>query len=89
MEIKMNAQVVSLPPVAMSGSKLRSASGAVSDEMAFDQSQALDQRLQEQPAVRAEVVAKAKELVSDVHYPPQETIRKIASLLAMNLDSTE
>ena len=88
MEIKLNAQVDSLPPLAAGKSKPRAVSEPV-DQVSLDQSQALDQRLQDEPAVRADKVANAKELVSSINYPPQETIKKIANLLAMNLDRTE
>ena len=88
MQIKPNAQVESLPPVVVSQSRPRAASEPV-DEVALNQSQALDQRLQDEPEVRADRVAHAKELVSGINYPPQETISKIANLLAMNLDKAE
>ena len=88
MEIKPNAQVESLPPLAVSQSRPRAVSEPV-DEASFNQSQALEQRLQDEPPVRPGEVARAKELVSGINYPPQETIHKLASLLAMNLDKAE
>lgn len=88
MEIKPNAQVEPPPPLVVGQSRPRPVSEPV-DEMTFNQSQALDQRLQDEPEVRADKVAHAKELVSGINYPPQETIKKIANLLAMNLDSAE
>ncbi|HEY1171413.1 MAG TPA: hypothetical protein VGH19_08605 [Verrucomicrobiae bacterium] len=39
------------------------------------------------PDVRADVIARAKKLVADPAYPPTETIRKIANLLAVNLEN--
>lgn len=88
MEIKLNAQVDPLPPQATSQAKPRAVSEPV-DHVTLDQSQALDQRLQDEPPVRADRVASAKELVASSNYPPHETIQKIANLLARNLDLVE
>ena len=32
-------------------------------------------------------MARARELIADTHYPPPEGIKKIAQLLALNLES--
>src|SRR5262245_50802737 len=57
------------------------------DEVAFEDTRALTTALQETPAVRAEVVRRAAELVGDVNYPPPETIRMISHLLAIQMHS--
>lgn len=88
MEIKLNAKVDSLPNVASNSVRQRSTSAPL-DAAEFEQSRALEGRLERAPEIRAELVANAKKLVSDVNYPPAETIHKIASLLALNLDSAE
>lgn len=56
-----------------------------SDHATFEQAEALNDDYRREPDVRADVVTKAKELVSETQWPPPETIRKIASLLAMEI----
>jgi hypothetical protein len=46
----------------------------------------LDQALASVPDVRPEVVERARNLVNLVQYPPAETMRKIARLLAMEIE---
>lgn len=58
---------------------------AAQDEVAFENARALTTALLETPAVRAEVVRRATELVGDVNYPPAETIRMISNLLAIQM----
>ena len=53
----------------------------------FRAAAALERALERRPDVRTERVEEAKNLVGQPSYPPQETIRKIASLLAMQLSS--
>ncbi len=55
------------------------------DEVALENSRALTQALHQTPAVRAEVVRRATELVGESAYPPPETIRKISHLLAIQM----
>lgn len=55
------------------------------DHATFEQAEALNDDYRREPDVRADVVSKAKELVSETQWPPPETIRKIASLLAMEI----
>jgi hypothetical protein len=49
----------------------------------------LEARFTDAPDIRPDVVARARALVADPQYPPAETIRKIANLLAINFDSAE
>lgn len=51
----------------------------------FDHAVHLNEALRRTPEVRPEAVAKAKECLGDVAYPPPETIRRISVLLAMNV----
>ncbi len=60
-------------------------SANVSDEVALENSRALSQALHDTPAVRAEMVRRAAELVATSDYPPPETIRKISHLLAIQM----
>jgi hypothetical protein len=57
-----------------------------SDAAEFSGAAALDQSLKSTPGVRPEVVARARELIVQPDYPPAETMRKIATLLAFNID---
>lgn len=57
------------------------------DTASFERVAALDRALRETPVVRPEVVARAKELISDVKYPPAAAIEGIAALLALKLDT--
>ena len=54
----------------------------------FENSRALEARLEAIPDVRREVVEYGRRLVGDPAYPPRETIQLIATLLAMELAKT-
>jgi hypothetical protein len=55
------------------------------DGTAFERSAALNRSLVNTPDVRPQVVERARRLIEDTSYPPQEAIKKIANLLAMTL----
>ena len=55
------------------------------DKVVFTEATSLETALEKTPAVRSEVVERAKHMVGDPTYPPRETLRKIASLLAIHL----
>ena len=62
------------------------ASGATSSEGAsFDGAAALNRALADTPDLRADQVERARLLIGNVNYPPAQTIRRIASLLASHL----
>lgn len=86
MDIKPNNHIDPASRIAATPVRSRPAGGRT-DSATFDRAQALEQALQLTPAVRPENVDRARQLLSDVKYPPDETIRKIATLLAMNLES--
>jgi len=50
-----------------------------------ERTQALEQSLRDASQVRPEVVARAKALVNDVQYPPQEILDRISTLLALHI----
>jgi hypothetical protein len=56
-----------------------------SDDISFESSANLSSALSSAPDSRADVIARAEKLVADPSYPPPETIRRIANLLAANL----
>jgi hypothetical protein len=59
-----------------------------SDSTSFYRAEALEQSVRTTPEVRPQAVERARKLVEDVRYPGDETIRGIASLLALKLDGT-
>jgi hypothetical protein len=57
------------------------------DTTSFYRVAELDRSLQATPVVRPEAVERAKALISDVKYPPADTIQGIAALLALKLET--
>jgi hypothetical protein len=57
------------------------------DNASFDSSTALNRALSQTPDVRPDAVARARQLIADVNYPPAEAIRKISDLLAMKIQN--
>lgn len=88
MEVKANKNVDVAQRVNINRTKPRPAA-VESDTASFSRAAALDQAMQATPEVRPEAVARAKELLSDVKYPPAATIKGIAALLALKLDPSE
>lgn len=75
-------------PVAFAGPQkppVRAPDTGPSPGPQFQAAQALNGALIQLPDARPEVVERAKSLIHDPEYPPMEAIRKISSLLAMNL----
>ena len=88
MEVKANQNVDVASRVIVNQTKPRPAAVG-SDTTSFTRVAALDEALQATPAVRPEAVARAKELIGDVKYPPADTINGIATLLALKLQTGE
>ena len=82
MEVKANNNVDVAQRVAINQARPRPASVGL-DTATFSRVAALDQALAETPVARAEAVARAKDLIGDVKYPPTDTINGIAMLLAL------
>jgi hypothetical protein len=59
--------------------------GPVRNPEAFENLDALQREMDAIPVIRPEAVARGQELLSNVDYPPDETIRSLATLLAMKL----
>jgi len=57
------------------------------DSVRFDGAAALNRALADTPDRRADQVERARQLLGEASYPPAETIRRIASLLATKLDN--
>ncbi len=63
----------------------RTAAPAVPAEASFERAAVLESSLKEIPLVRPEKVEHARSLVADVKYPPEETLDRIANLLALHM----
>ncbi len=85
MEVKANKNVDAAQRLPLSPIKPRATSGG-GDTTSFNRVEALEQSLAVTPATRPEAVARAKELIGDVKYPPARAIDGIAALLALKLD---
>ena len=84
MQINFNANIDPVPRAGAKPAK-SSESSPAPEAAAFDGARALDRSLSETPDVRADKVAAGRKLVEDTHYPPQETIKRIARLLAISI----
>jgi hypothetical protein len=54
--------------------------------MSFQYTQALEQTLKETPTVRPGAVDRAAALLSDGNYPSDETLNRVAAVLAQNIN---
>jgi hypothetical protein len=84
MEVKANTNIDAAQRVIVNQARTRTPQPEA-DTTSFIRAEALDQALQAIPAVRPEAVARARELVSNVKYPPADTIQGIAALLALKI----
>ena len=83
MEIKLNVSVDSVARVSSTRPKASRPIDSDSALSAFENSRALEARLESIPNVRADKLETGRRLAGDPAYPPRETIRRIATLLAM------
>lgn len=83
MEIEFNPSRV--PKVEPSQTAARANAPASADQTSFPGSAALQDKLKNISDVRPEKVAYAKGLVSDVKYPPDDVLDRIAVLLAIKI----
>jgi hypothetical protein len=56
-----------------------------SETASFEQTRALEQKLSLASESRPEEVSRARSLIADVKYPPEEMMSRIANLLAMHV----
>ena len=85
MEINLNTNIESVTRANGFAVRGREASAAP-DPVSFESSKALNQALATVPDIRDEPVRRAQQMVGTVTYPPEETVAKIAHLLALQLD---
>ncbi len=83
MEIEFNPGRV--PPVEPSQTAARPSASAPVDETSFQGTEALQDKLKNQSDIRPDQVARARALVSDSKYPPNDVLDRIAVLLAINV----
>jgi hypothetical protein len=86
MEINPDLNAAKAPPLAARAPAQRTLK-AERSHAEFHASVALEKALEQTSDVRSEVVERARELVGQVNYPPRETLRQIATLLAMHFRS--
>ena len=83
MEIEFNPSRV--PKVEPSQTAVRASASTSAGETSFAVSAALKDKLKNISDVRPEKVAYAKDLVSNLQYPPDDMLDRIAVLLAINV----
>jgi hypothetical protein len=83
MEIEFNTSRLS-PAESGSSAIRRDATTAATDAVSFSTSDSLKSQIKDLSTVRPEKVAKAKELVSNGHYPPDYVLERISVLLALH-----
>ena len=88
MEIKLNRNIDSVARVVNTQPKASRPIDSDSALSAFENSRALEARLEQLPDVRPEKLEMGRRLVGDPAYPPRETIQRIAALLAMEARAT-
>jgi hypothetical protein len=90
MEIELNTNRAPSVPPTPPPPRVRPAAAAEDEEAKFSGAAALADALARLPDTRSEMVHKSREVVGSVKYPPDETLNRIARLLAMQLpDPTE
>ena len=83
MEIKLNRNIDSVARVVNTQPKASRPIDSDSALSAFENSRALEARLEQLPDIRADKLETGRRAVGDPTYPPRETIQRIATLLAM------
>jgi hypothetical protein len=59
------------------------------DSVSLQDSEAVNKGVQQTPDIRAESLARARELVEDKNYPSSEVIRNVSNLFAAKLDDNQ
>ncbi len=84
MEIKVNPGGLAEPGTGQPVAR-RSPAQSVGGTETFVRTESLERALQDTPKLRPEKVERARELVADVKYPPDEMLDRIANLLAIHV----
>ena len=85
MEIKLNRNIDSVARVLSTRPNASRPIDSDAALSAFENSRALEARLDQLPDVPPDVLETGRRLVGDPAYPPRETIKRIATLLAIEV----
>jgi len=85
MEIEFNPGRSNVPGASQPAA--RRVSATPTETQPHERVQALEQALRDAPKVRPEMVERGRALVSNVAYPPEEVLDRIATLLAVNTEA--
>ncbi len=86
MNIELNLNGVSRVAQPQLAPRARQAE-PVGDNADFRSTESLTQALSQLPEASPEAVKRAREVIGSVQYPPDETLDRLATLLAMHLSS--
>lgn len=86
MEVEFNVGLAANNPVSQPSVSRESTPPAAS-AMSFENTQALEQTLQEVPVVRPEAVERAAALLSDANYPSDDVLDRVAAVLSQNISN--
>ncbi|HEY9508316.1 MAG TPA: hypothetical protein VIV82_00495 [Verrucomicrobiae bacterium] len=84
MEIDFNAKPIRKPDPAEPAVRPNTAAPA-DGNAAFKKIDALEAQLKALPQIRPEKVEEARALVANVQYPPEQVLKSLATLLALEL----
>jgi hypothetical protein len=85
MEIEFNPSRTPAPGAGQPVAR-RESVPTVREAAPFERADALEQALKDIPLVRPDKVEHARALVADVKYPPEETLVRLANLLALHIN---
>jgi hypothetical protein len=89
MEVSPNAGTGPAPKVTGKSLLASRLTPAASDAVSFRAAETVNSALRQTPDIRPEAVQRAAENVSNVQYPPLETIQAISNLLAIGLGQND
>ena len=88
MEVEFNVGLAVSNPVSQPSVSRESVQPAAS-AMSFENTQALEQTLNEIPTVRPETVERAAALLSNAGYPSDEVLDRVAAILSQSINSQQ
>jgi hypothetical protein len=88
MEIQPNLNAAKVSPLPADRPTIRRSEPAA-DQVVFSDTAALEAAVQALPELRVEKLQEAMKAIGDPAYPPEETMRRMAHLLAMHWPPNE
>ncbi len=67
---------------------VKSSEAAVGETLSVHETRSLEEKVRNLPIVRDDIVALGRKLAADPNYPSEETLKKLANLLAETIDTT-